>query len=156
MSPLRSQLAVNAAFLREIKEDNQRLRDLFQQVTSYLTSPRPIPCNLLVRTLWQLRDQLAMHFSLESAYGYLANVVEQAPRLCDEAQSMLAEHDEMFMEICEIIERAEELVYDAYTYQRFIRVASDMFDFHAKFQSHESRENQLIFQALHDDLGVGD
>ena len=156
MSLIESKLAVNAAFLREIKEDNQRLRELFQQVTELLTSPRPISCGLLVRSLWQLRDQLAMHFALESAYGYLADVVDHAPRLCEVAKGMLAEHDELFLEVCEIIENAEELAYEAYTYQRFVRVAADMFDFHAKFQSHESRENQLIFQALNEDIGVGD
>jgi hypothetical protein len=156
MSPTRTQLAVNAAFLREIKEDNQRLRDLFQQVTSSLTSPRPVSCSQLVRSLWQLRDQLAMHFALENAYGYLADVLEHAPRLCEEAKGMLAEHDELFLEICEIIEEAEQLAYDAYSYQRFVRVAADTFDFHARFQSHESRENQLIFRALNEDIGVGD
>jgi hypothetical protein len=156
MPPTQAQLAVNAAFLLEIKEDNERLRELFQQVATLLTSPRPISCSQLARTLWQLRDQLAMHFALECAYGYLADVVEHAPRLCEETKAMLAEHDELFLELCEIIERAEELAYDAYTYQRFISVAGDVFDFQAKFQSHESRENQLIFQALFDDLGVGD
>jgi hypothetical protein len=143
MSLVESNLAVNAAFLREIKEDNQRLRDLFQQVSSLLTRPRPISCNTLVKCLWQLRDQLAMHFALESAYGYLA-------------EAMLAEHDDLFMAMCEIIEDAEELAYDDYSYQRFTRLATDVFEFHARFQAHESRENQLIFEALHEDIGVGD
>jgi iron-sulfur cluster repair protein YtfE (RIC family) len=149
-------MAVNAAFLREIKEDNQRLRELFQEVTSLLTSPRPVSGNRLVTTLWQLRDQLAMHFALENAFGYLADVVEHAPRLCNAAKGMLAEHDELFMELCEIIDAAEELAYEAYSYRGFIAVAADVFDFHARFQSHESRENQLIFEALDDDIGVCD
>ncbi len=156
MALVQSQLAVNAAFLREIKEDNQRLRELFQQVTSLLTSPRPISCSMLARELWQLRDQLAMHFALESAYGYLADVVDHAPRLCDHAKAMLAEHDELFMDICEIVEQSEELAYEAYSYQRFLRLAADIFDFHARFQAHESCENQLIFQALNEDIGCGD
>ena len=156
MSPVESQLAVNAAFLREIKEDNQRLGELFQQVTSLLSRPRPISCSVLVHDLWQLRDQLAMHFALESAYGYLADVVEHAPRLCENAKAMLAEHDDLFLEICEIIEDAEKLAYEAYTYRHFVSVASSVFDFHAKFLAHESRENQLIFQSLNEDIGVGD
>jgi hypothetical protein len=156
MTQVQTQLGVNAAFLREIKEDNLRLRELFERVTTHLTSPHPISCNTLVRELWQLRDQLAMHFALESAYGYLADVVDYAPRLCDNARAMLAEHDELFLELCEIVDAAEELAYEAYSYQRFLALASDIFDFHAKFQAHESRENHLIFQALNEDIGVGD
>jgi hypothetical protein len=156
MLSVQNQLTVNAAFLREIKEDNQRLRDLFQEATSLLTSPRRVSGSVLVRVLWQLRDQLAMHFALESAFGYLADVVEYAPRLCEPAKAMLLEHDELFLELCEIIEAAEVLAYEAYSYQRFVAVAADVFDFHAKFLAHESRENQLIFEALDADIGVGD
>jgi hypothetical protein len=156
MSELQTDLAINAAFLREIKEEDQQLRDLFQEVTTLLSSTRPVSGNRLVTALWQLRDQLGMHFALECAFGYMADVVEHAPRLGEAAKAMLAEHDELFIELCEIIDTAEQLAYEAYSRRGFVAVAADVFNFQARFFAHESRENQLMFAALNDDIGVGD
>jgi hypothetical protein len=151
-----TQLSFNAAFLREIKEDNQRVRELFHEVATMLTAPRREMPERIARQLWQLRDQLAMHFALENAFGYLAHVVDFAPRLCDRAKSMIAQHDELFLSLCEIIEIAEEVMYGEREPSRFVDVARPYFAFQRRFYEHEAEENALLFDVFDDDIGVGD
>ncbi|MEZ6131277.1 MAG: hypothetical protein R3C59_21590 [Planctomycetaceae bacterium] len=62
-------VTVNAAFLQEIKDDDEQLRTLLEQTRqackslSYLD----ISASRLASLLAELRDQLAMHFALEEA-----------------------------------------------------------------------------------------
>lgn len=160
MSIVTRTVAVNAAFLQEIKEDNRQLRDLFQQMLTLFSSPRRVrlgPRNI-VQQLWQLRDQLAMHFALEDAYGYFEDAVAEAPRLSDMAEQLHSEHDGLFLEICELVEEGEALLYRERKGRprQQTELAVRFYRFHARFQEHETRENELIFQAFDDDIGVGD
>ena len=151
-----TRLSFNAAFLREIKEDDHRLRELFHETEQLFTSPRVDTRKLVTRRLWQLRDQLAMHFALENAFGYLAHVVEHAPRLCERAQRMVAEHDDLFLQLCDIIELSEEVSYHEIGARRGSDVARAFFEFQRQFCAHERHENELLFDAFDDDLGDGD
>lgn len=147
---------LNAAFLQEIKEDNQRLRDLLRDATQILSLPRPAPALVLVQTLHALCDQLAMHFALENAYGYLDDALEIAPRLSRRARALRGEHEQLFADFCAIIGKAEGLLDDDQPHHKLTHVAVLFFDFQARFQAHEACENELIFEAFDDDLGVGD
>ena len=59
-------LAVNAAFLQEIKDDNRFLDELLLATHDALADLRPHRLNVRasVELLRRLRDRLAMHFSL--------------------------------------------------------------------------------------------
>ena len=80
-------VTVNAAFLQEIKEVDQELWSLLGDLRHRCQRPiAPGQCRLLIDKLCQLRDQLALHFSLEEAYGYFDDPVEVAPQLSRQAE----------------------------------------------------------------------
>ena len=65
-------VTINAAFLHEIKEDHERLRTLLAEAFGMCQTRRPelIRPRRFASLLAELRDQLAMQFALEGAYGY--------------------------------------------------------------------------------------
>ena len=151
-------LTVNAAFLHEIKEDNRHLRDLFQKALTLFASPRRVRISPrhVVNHLWQLRDQLSMHFALEDAYGYFEDAIAEAPRLSEQAEMLRNEHGDLYLEMCDLVEQGEQLLYDHLPRRYMTELAISFYAFHARFQEHETRENELIFSAFDDDIGVGD
>ena len=157
MSIVTGTVTLNAAFLQEIKEDNHQLRELLQETTVMLSGPRRkrIPARQIVDQLWRLRDQLAMHFALEDAYGYFQDAILEAPRLSQQAERLHAEHDDLFLQVCELIEEAEKLLYGE-PGPKQTEIAVKFYQFHAQLQEHETRENELILEAFDDDIGVGD
>ena len=151
-------LSVNAAFLQEIKQDNVELRDLLRDVSQQLLQRRPRVSDAreMVEKLTLLRDQLAVHFSLEEAFGYFENAVSIAPRLSERADSLRSEHDLFFQDICSICEQAEQLLYHEASPRTLRQVAARYSDFYEALQQHEAREAELIMEAFDDDIGVGD
>jgi len=151
-------LTVNAAFLQEIKEDNRQLRELLQQTLNLFSAPRRarVSPRDIVDQLWRLRDQLAMHFALEDAYGYFEDAVDQAPRLSGKAEALHRQHEDLFTAICDLVEEAEQLMYHERPDGKQTELAVVFYSFHARFQEHETRENELILEAFDDDIGVGD
>ena len=67
-----STVTVNAAFFQEIKEVNQELWQTLAQVRDVCQRPQvaQVDAHRFATLLGELRDQLAMHFALEEAYGY--------------------------------------------------------------------------------------
>jgi hypothetical protein len=150
-------VTINAAFLQEIKDDNQELRQLLQQVAR-LTSrpglrvrPRRVP-----QLLDDLRDQLAMHFALEEAYGYFEDAVSVAPRLCYQAEQLRNEHTGLFLEICRIAEQGKKLLDGETSANVLEQLESDFAAWRHRFAEHERREINLVLAAFDDDIGVGD
>jgi len=151
-------LALNAAFLQEIKEDNRQLRQLLcatETIFSDLGDVFPAHQDV-VELLWRLRDQLAMHFALEDAYGYFDDAIAEAPRLSERAKVLRREHDDLFLQICELVEEAEQLLYGECSIRHRALLAERYLAFHIAFHRHEALENELILQAFDDDIGVGD
>src|SRR4029450_1836161 len=106
-------VTVNAAFLQEIKEVNQELWSLLSELRHRCQRPlAPGQFCLLIDKLGQLRDQLALHFSLEEAYGYFEDPVEVAPQLSRQAEMLRSEHKELYLDFCDLVERAERMFYD--------------------------------------------
>ena len=106
-------VTVNPAFLLEIKEVNQDLWRLLTELRHRCQRPlAPAHCRHLIDKLCQLRDQLALHFSLEEAYGYFEDPVEVAPQLCRQAEQLRGEHKELYLDFSDLIERAERMFYD--------------------------------------------
>ena len=110
----------------------------------------------LVEKLTRLRDQLAVHFSLDEAFGYFENAVSIAPRLSERADSLRSEHDLFFHDICAICEQAEQLLYHEASPRTLRLVCTRYADFYDALQQHEAREAELIMEAFDDDIGVGD
>ena len=149
-------LTLNAAFLQEIKEDNRHLRQLLSETESVFADLGDAfpPHRRVVDLLWRLRDQLAMHFALEDAYGYFDDAIITAPQLSVTAECLRSQHSPLFQQICELADSALELSTDS---EEQIENFLDRFDqFQTEFQKHEEAELKLILDALDDDIGVGD
>src|SRR5262245_65894974 len=101
-------VTVNAAFLQEIKEVNQELWMLQADLRHRFQRPvAPGHCRFLVDKLCLLRDQLALHFSLEEAYGYFDDPVDVAPQLSRAADRLRSAHKGLYLAVCGLVERSE-------------------------------------------------
>ena len=149
-------LSVNAAFLKEIKEDNQQLKALWDRVVPIAQQSETALNHWteLVGLFAQLRDQLALHFSLEEAYGYFDDAIDTAPQLSVAAGVLRSEHSSLFALIRDLADHAADAHVDRVeTVTPFV----DQFaDFKKRFETHEEAELKLILDAMDEDLGVGD
>lgn len=151
-------VTINAAFLKEIKDDHRELWRLLADASGLAAEAEngePHRRRFADR-LAQLRDQLAMHFALEEAYGYFDDPLSVAPRLCGEAEHLRAQHATLYLELCRLTDEAERIVYQHAPLRESVALAEAFDEFHTELQEHEERENDLILAAFDDDLGVGD
>jgi hypothetical protein len=150
------QLAVNAAFMKDIKDDNRDLKALMDKIGP-LSVPLPMAINHwpeLIPLFADLRDQLAMHFSLEEAYGYFEDAIITAPQLSVTAEYLRSQHSHLFQQVCELADGALEVSADAEEQiEKFLRRFKQ---FQSEFEKHEEAELKLILDAMDDDIGVGD
>ena len=158
MAVLTSTLTINAAFLADIKEDNRRLRELLEAAASDATFSL---CGAIiprerVELYHAVRDQLALHFTLEDAFGYFHDAIEDNPRLNSAAEKLHSQHESLFREMCVVVDASESILYseqDAITVQTLLR---NFVQFYNRLAEHEHSENELILAAFDDDIGVGD
>lgn len=151
-------LTINAAFLQEIKEDNRELRHLLAECAAVLGWPRAAGIELrrIAQLLGKLRDQLAMHFSLEEAYGYFDDAIDVAPRLSRQAECLRSQHPRLFVALCDLVEAAEQLLYHERPPLELVDLASGFARFHQQLQDHEAQEDALIVQVFNEEIGGGD
>jgi hypothetical protein len=151
-------VSINPAFLREIKDDHHELRQLIHHTSAVLERPGPLEVEYarLVEMLTKLRDQLAMHFSLEEAYGYYEDAIVAAPHLSRRAEALRGQHFDLFAEMCRLVEAAEELLYQKKPDNYLERVSANYRGFLVRFREHEAAESELILAAFNEDLGTGD
>lgn len=151
-------VTVNAAFLQEIKEVNQDLWRLLKDVrrmchepTSIISAPRRF-----AGLVDELRDQLALHFALEEAYGYFDDPAYVAPRLCQQAAALRAEHRELYLMSVSLSELAGRLALAEQLDGLVLEAVRHFTHLDERLQRHEALENELILQEYDDDIGVGD
>lgn len=149
-------LAVNAAFLQEIKDDNRQLKTLWDQllpmVSHHETAKNHWP--ELLAGFAELRDQLALHFALEEAYGYFDDAVDIAPHLSATAELLKGQHTNLFSQIRDLADMIQEL--NPETAAPIKKMIRRFERFQTDFENHEESELKLILQSFDDDLGVGD
>ena len=106
--------------------------------------------------LAELRDQLALHFALEEAYGYFEDAVAVEPLLSRRTESLRAEHGQLFLDLCQLEDQAERWLYHEAAANLLPRVAAGFRSFHDRLVDHESRENDLILEALASEIDQDD
>lgn len=149
-------LAINAAFLKDIKDDNRDLKLLLDSILP-LAQHQQTAVNHwpeLIRLFADLRDQLALHFSLEEAYGYFDDAVNSAPQLTTDAEMLRSQHSVLFRGIRDLADRALEVSTDSEG--QVAKFLDEFQKFQRSFEEHEEAELKLILDALDDDIGVGD
>jgi hypothetical protein len=151
-------VSINAAFLQEIKEDHHELRQLLHHTGAMLGRPEwmPIEYDRLADLFEKLRDQLGMHFALEEAYGYFDDALSVAPRLCRKAERLRSQHGELYSQLCRLTDCACQLLYHEASEASLTKLAADYRVFCQQFYAHEQHENELILEAIDEDIGVGD
>ncbi len=148
-------VTINAAFLQEIKDVHQLLWVTLDSLRQLCDTPVAAPSYLrqLTSLLADLRDQLALHFSLEEAYGYFDDPVDVAPHVSQRAETLRNQHQELYL--CDLVDCCEQ-AYDGRQFSRATLLAERYRDFHERLVVHEEAESELIQEAYADDLGVGD
>ena len=151
-------VSINPAFLLEIKDDHHELRQLLHHTAAMVDRPSWMrkECDRLVDLLTKLRDQLAMHFSLEEAYGYFEDAISVAPHLSKRAEALRAQHFDLYSQLCSLVDQAEQLLYHEAATVASAGLTAGFHEFIALFQEHEASESDLIQHAFHEDLGAGD
>jgi hypothetical protein len=152
-------VTINTPFLREIKEDNEQLRVLLAQA-GRMCRQSPASGRTRLRRfaslLADVRDQLAMHFSLEEAYGYFDKPVFVVPHLSEQAFRLRAQHVALYEDVCRLTEAAENLLFCSGCINDSRQLVWDFMDFHSRLQQHEAEENELIAEAYTMNIGVAD
>lgn len=139
-------LVVNPAFLQEIKDSNPDLWELVRQVQSVCRSDQASiqVCRQLTRLLDELRDGLALQFSLEESYGYIG-VFEPASEVLSElATKAQSQHGILYLGISELAEQAEELQYRGVEVAQLRRLVDRTVQFDEDLHKHERLETELI------------
>lgn len=151
-------VSINPAFLQEIKDDHHELRQLMHHTAAMLNRPQWMATELdrLTELCTKLRDQLAMHFSLEEAYGYFEDAVSVAPHLSRRAEQLRAQHNTLFSQFCQLAELAERLRYEGQDESTLRDLVDGYRDFAMHLYEHEANETELILAAFNEDLGAGD
>ena len=149
-------LTINAAFLKDIKDDNRDLKLLLDSILPLAQHQQTATNHWpeLIRLFADLRDQLALHFSLEEAYGYFDDAVGSAPQLSASAEFLRSQHSLLFERIRDLADEALEISADSE--EKVSRLLREFDRFRQSFEEHEEAELKLILDALDDDIGVGD
>ena len=158
-STVKRTVTLNAAFMREIKEDNERLRDLKYQLEAVFHRDRLLGISrfALAELLGEFRDQLATHFALEEAFGYFDDpVVDVAPHLSEHVDALRSEHADIFQDVCRLADDADDVLRRQPDIEDFCELADRFCELDAWLARHEADENELIMNAFNADIGVGD
>ena len=151
-------LTINAAFLQEVKDDNIHLRELLVAASAVLNpkSQVDIKPRALAELFQQIRDQLATHFMLEETLGYVDDAIGAAPRLSQRARELRDEHESLSVEVADLVTAARRLLADRGEKDAVPLLLIRFRDFCQQLKRHEDAENELIMEAIYDELGVGD
>lgn len=139
-------LIVNPAFLQEIKDSNPDLIHTLQELRQLMQcdeAPAQI-CRRLSRSLDNLRDHLALQFSLEESYGYLPVTKPTSRVLSELAYRVQSQHRMLYMQLSDLAEQAEELQYRGVELNQLHRLLERTRQFDMVLREHENAELELI------------
>lgn len=149
-------MTINVAFLEEIKTDfdfRSTLNKVYQQVNQ---RPDPAPPEI-VRWLNELGDQLETYFALEEFYGYFEQDEVTNVRVSKKVAKKTEEHETLFLQLNEVIDVAEQIVYHECSNDLTIAEVRQLLDrFCEALADHEQDEMELIMEMFNEDVGVGD
>lgn len=139
-------LAVNPAFLQEIKDSNPDLSHTVHELRQLLHSHEPPVeiSNRLARLLDDLRDHLSLQFSLEESYGYVAVPENPSRTLSDLAARLQSQHGMLYMQVSDLAEQAEELQYRGVEQTQLHVLLQRTREFDTDLRRHENAEHELI------------
>ncbi|QDU04468.1 hypothetical protein V6x_41960 [Gimesia chilikensis] len=148
----RTRVSINAAFLKEIKDDNLKLYSLLENLRAFCSVDASLILNpeafsMLVN---DFRDQLAMHFTLEETFGYLDLADEVDEIICTKSDRLRKQHIDLYLEIASIADAVQDALYPELNENAYAKQVSRLNDFYHAFQNHEALEFDLIMSVSYD------
>jgi hypothetical protein len=149
-------LMVNPAFLQEIKDSNPDLsitlgdfRQLlhcgeFPGAETSRGEATSQTCRRLTRLLDDLREHLALQFSLEESYGYLLVPNPSRTVLSQQTRRVQSQHQTLYLQLSDLAEQAEELQYRGVELSELEILLHRSRQFDANLREHEAAESELI------------
>ena len=146
-------LAVNAAFLQEIKDDNRFLDELLLATRDALTHSNPWSVNVraLLELLRRLQNHLASHFSLEETFGYCDDAIDAPVEWSAEADAYRSQHASLYLDVCDMVEVVEGLLdhESISSFERSMqRLSSSFMVFYRRIKQHDAGEKELVDAVL--------
>ena len=106
-------VGVNAAFLQEIKDSNVQLWATLRELREIRHNDDAIQASrVFVRHLVELRDCVALEFSLEETYGFIESAGEGFQAFgAPDATTAKMQHRDLYLQLHEFCEKVEEAQY---------------------------------------------
>lgn len=139
-------LAVNPAFLEEIKDSNHTLWEQIACLRETCESHdlRSSVLHRLVGLLNEVRDLLALQFALEESYGYMEVPASVVAGLSHSIEHVRSQHCVLYLTASELAEKAEELQYRGWVAECVDQLVGQVKQFDLQLQDHERAERELI------------
>ena len=137
---------VNAAFLQEVKDSNIQFWQNVHDFKRLLNQSAAVveQSTKMVRLLSELRDSMALEFSLEETYGYIEGYSAGNSVSASKAGQAKRQHRELYLHLHEISESAEEAQYRGTIVQDYQALVVACKEFLAVLEAHEKLESDLI------------
>ena len=135
-----------------IRHEHEELRELLGSVYRTLTKRLETVADVS-QMFASLCNRIETHFSNEETAGFFDDIVAQSPRLSEQTEHLCDEH------VC-LLNMARKLAKTADDGDGsngwWRKLESEFHEFSMHLMQHESRENDLLLQAHHDDIGSPD
>jgi hypothetical protein len=149
-------MTLNVAFMNEIKEDFD-FRETLNSVYYRLNCQPGISPHVAAKELADLRDQLETYFAMEEFYGYFQQAATKNPGVNHKAEMLRSDHESLFLQLNQLVDLAEQIVYRECSKQVTIRhLAEELDSFCAALADHEQDEMELMMRLHNEEFGVGD
>jgi len=149
-------VTLNVAFMSEIKEDfdfRQTLNDVYHRLNEEPT----ISARDAAKELATLRDQLETYFAMEEFYGYFQQSAISNHGVNHQADVLRNDHESLFLQLSELVDLAEQIVYRECSSQITVRdLALQLDSFCQALADHEQDEMELMMRLHNEVIGVGD
>ena len=149
-------MTTDSSPLEGSKSTIQRQHDMLNSLVDAIANRfqhDPSPSRNLVSLLNALAFHLQTHFEFEEADDYFTALVEKAPRAAPVVEKILREHQEMLVEIEEMIATAKKDLNEKHDTHE---LAQQYARFRQKLEEHEHVENDLLQSVYTEDIGTKD
>jgi hypothetical protein len=135
-----------------IQGDHQRLHAQLVWLHEQLAAAR-LPEAEADRELIRTEAELEEHFTHEESGGFFAEIRDLSPELEDRVRNLLREHQEMRAMFRSLRMTCRWACSESGGRTGWLGAFAD---FHRRFDAHEHAENDVLYEALQHDVGVGD
>ncbi len=141
---------VNAAFLQEVKDSNLRLWSVLRELRDLRgcdAESREVSRELVL-LMSELRDSIALEFSLEETYGFIEGAARVKGLGMPDAGLSRIQHRELYLQLNELCEQVEEAQYRGTIGRDLLMYLDSLDSFYNALYAHEEFEAELIRCAL--------